>query len=98
MLTNPSGPPLSDSLYQDMTDLIANCGAEANRHDLAIVAIEASLDNGINTKRHLIGFLQHLGFDRGHIANLLKFETASCRWQCVDGVYSTRPELPAGAA
>ncbi|WP_447750843.1 hypothetical protein [Sphingopyxis fribergensis] len=99
MLTDPSGrPSFSNALYQEMKDLIASCGAEANRHDLAIVAIEASLDNGINTKRHLIGFLQHLGFDRGHIANLLKFETASRRWQCIDGIYSTRREPAALAA
>ena len=99
MFTHPSErAPFSDALYQDMKNLIASCGVEANRHDLAIVVIEASLDDGINTKPHLIGFLQHLGFDRGHVANLLKFETASRRWQCVNGVYSTRPELPAVAA
>ena len=91
-------PAFSDALYQEMKDLIASCGAEANRHDLAIVVIEASLDNGINRKNHLIGFLQHLGFDRGHVAHLLKFETASRRWQCIEGVYSTRPEPHAAAA
>lgn len=96
--TPPGRPPFSDALYQEMNDLIASCGTEANRHDLAIVTIEASLDNGINTKSHLIGFLQHLGFDRGHIAKLLDHETRSRRWQCVDGVYSTRPEPPAEAA
>lgn len=80
-------PKFSDNLYREMRDLIANCGTEANKHDLAIVTIEACIDNGINTKPQLIGFLQHLGFERGHIAHMLNFETASSRWRCTDGTY-----------
>lgn len=80
-----------DNLHQEMADLIANCGSEANKHDLAIVTIEACIDNGVNTKPHLIGFLQHLGFKRGHIAKMLEFETRSSRWRCVDGVYHVNP-------
>ena len=91
-MTNASNgrPTFSDNLLQEMKDLIASCGSEANKHDLAIVTIEACMDNGMNTKPHLIGFLQHVGFKPGHIAELLKHETRSRRWQCVDGVYSTR--------
>lgn len=81
----------SDNLYQEMEDLITSCGPEANKHDLAIVTIEACIDNGINTKPHLIGFLQNLGFKPGHIALILKFETASRRWRCVEGVYHVNP-------
>lgn len=81
----------SDNLYCEMKELIANCGSDANKHDLAIVTIEACLDNGINTMPHLIGFLQHLGFKRGHIANTLKFETLASRWSCIDGVYASTP-------
>lgn len=84
-------PAFSDALYQEMKELIASCGPEANKHDLAIVTIEACIENGIDTKPHLIGFLQHLGFKRGHIANTLKFETASTRWRCIDGVYCLNP-------
>lgn len=80
-----------DTLYQDMKDLIASCGPDANKHDLAIVTIEACIENGMNTKPHLIGFLQHVGFKRGHIAKILGFETASRRWRCVDGVYHVNP-------
>ena len=84
-------PAFSDALYQEMKELIASCGQEVNKHDLAIVTIEACIDNGIDTKPHLIGFLQHLGFTRGHIANTLKFETVSTRWRCIDGVYCLNP-------
>lgn len=96
--TSPNRPNVSDADCQAIKDMIAGCGSAANRHDLAIISIEASLDIGVNTKRHLIGFLNYLGFDRGHVAELLKHETRSGRWQCVDGVYSTRPEPPAKAA
>lgn len=81
----------SDNLYEEMKDLIASCGSEANKHDLAIVTIEACIDNGVNTKSHLIGILQHVGLDRGHLAITLEVETASRRWRCVEGVYHVNP-------
>ena len=84
-------PKFSDNLYREMKDLIASCGSEANKHDLAIVTIEACIDNGINTMPHLIGFLQHLGFKRGHIAHVLNFETASSRWRCIGGANALNP-------
>lgn len=81
----------TEDLRQEMEDLIASCGPAANKHDLAIITIEACIDNGVNTKPHLIGILQNVGLDRGHIAITLEVETASRRWRCVEGVYHVNP-------
>lgn len=45
--------------------------AECNKHDQALVLIEACLDQGIDTRKGIIAALVELGFDYRHVAILL---------------------------
>lgn len=58
-------------LFRRIDELIALCGASANRHDRALAAITACIADGIDTKQDLIRVLAKYGFDGGHIANVL---------------------------
>jgi hypothetical protein len=66
--TNPITPP---ELVQQLRGLVGGCPPGVDRHSKALVAIKACIAAGVDTKRHLIGVLKHVGFKPGHIANVL---------------------------
>ena len=48
-----------------------------NRNDAGIALITACIEEGFDTRPRIVGALKALGFDRGHIAILLKEETGA---------------------
>lgn len=75
----------SANLFDRLRALLDACGSAANQHDRAIVGITACIDEGIDTRPRIIGVMQHLGFDRRHIALILNEGTGGDvnrhRWQ-----------------
>jgi hypothetical protein len=51
--------------------LIYDCGPTLTKHDQALVAIKACIDEGVNTKARIISVLSRVGFNAGHVANVL---------------------------
>jgi uncharacterized protein YhbP (UPF0306 family) len=70
MITNTRVAASSD-LIDRILQLIYDCGPTATRHDQALVAIEACIAEGVNTKPHIIGVLRGVGFKAGHVASVL---------------------------
>ena len=66
--TNPVTPP---DLVDRMRELIAACGATANKNDQAIVLIAFCISEGIDTRNHIVGSLARAGFKGGHAAAIL---------------------------
>lgn len=48
---------------------------EINRHDRAVVMIEACIAQGINTRAAILQVANRLGFTRGHVPVILSKET-----------------------
>jgi protocatechuate 3,4-dioxygenase beta subunit len=89
-----------DALVDRIRQLIYDCGPTANRHDLAVVAIEACIAEGADTKADLMRVLVRAGFKAGHVAMVLdprKGPFASAEhWQAdADGRYRLRERGPA---
>ena len=66
-ITVPSTPrPIAiDVALHRIRQLLDACGT-SNRHDLAIVAIEALIEEGVNTGPAIIGAARSLGFKASH--------------------------------
>ena len=54
-------------LYTVLFDLKAACGPTANKHDIAIVLIEACIDNGWDTRSQIVGALREQGLNYRHV-------------------------------
>lgn len=70
--------------------LLDTHGSGGNKHEQAIMLIEACIMEGINTGPEIIGALRQLDFDPRHIAIALKGDTDYAhRWvKDVNGIYS----------
>ncbi len=96
-LTVPSSlrPIAIDVVLDRLRQLLDACGT-SNRHDLVIVAIEALIEEGVNTGPQIIGAARSLGFKACHVGVILgKSEGGNPdrhRWQRgTDGVYRLHP-------
>jgi hypothetical protein len=70
-MTKYTSASASPELLQSLRQLIASCGSKANKHDVAIVCIQACIADGVDTKPFIIGTLMRVGFKSGHVALLL---------------------------
>ena len=70
--------------------LLDTYGTGANKHEQAIMLVEACISEGINTGPRIIGALKRLGFDHRHVAIVLKGDTPFAHgWRKgTDGIYS----------
>lgn len=74
-----------EELLGGLRKLDRSLGPAVNKHDRVIVLVHACLDQGANTRAQIMALLKPLGFDRRHIAIVLKAETGNDptrhRWQ-----------------
>ncbi len=69
-LTVFMGPAEWDELLNDLRAVERQCGA--NRNDCAAVLISICIDNKIDTMRLILDVLGPFGYDRAHIAIIVK--------------------------
>ena len=80
----------ANQIFSEVRQLIADCCPTGNKHEQAIVAIEAFIIAGFDTRARIVGALRRLGFDNGHVHIVLKQETGKMdhhRWRVADGRY-----------
>lgn len=89
----PSSPrPIGiDVVLHRIRRLLDGCGT-SNLNDLAIVAIEALIEEGVDTGPQIVGAARSLGFNARHVGAILGRSEggnpARHRWQRgADGVY-----------
>lgn len=91
--TLPSLSVTSCSGFARLRGLLASFGPETNKHERVLVLISACIVEGMDTFARIIGALVRLGFNRKHVALLLKEGTGNSaeqhRWRKgADGRYS----------
>lgn len=93
----PSSPQTIaiDEILHSIRQMLDGCGT-SNRNDLAIIAIEALIDVGVNTGPRIIGAAVSIGFNRAHVGAILtKSEGGNPdrhRWQRdAEGTYRLHP-------
>ena len=69
VIRKPAGEP---SFQRRLEDLIQACGPECSKNDQATVLIVACIEEGVANGPEIIQTLKGLGFDRQHIAIMLK--------------------------
>lgn len=96
-ITVPSSPrPIAiDVVMHRVRQLLDGCGT-SNRNDLAVVAVEALIETGVNTGPAIVGAARSLGFKASHVGAVLSKSGGGNpvrhRWQCgSDGVYRLHP-------
>lgn len=52
-----------------------------NKHDQVTVLVSACIGDGINTMGQLLDEGERMGFNRGHVARIVNYETG-LRWRC----------------
>lgn len=68
------------TLFDDLRRLDSDC--PGNRHDKLVVLIAACIEREIDTRRHLIAVLSHLGYSNRHVVMMPKTFLGS--WWRVD--------------
>lgn len=86
---------IDDALIESLRELQAACST-CNKHEQAIVLIDACIEAGRNTKDGILGTLGLLGWNMAHARLLLAKSTGNAptrhRWSCdSDGVYRSHP-------
>lgn len=86
MSNNAPAPPCGSSERSArLRGLIDACQPGTNRHDQAIVAITACIEEGLNTRAGIIAEMRQLGFDPRHVAITLNggsgVDPRSHRWR-----------------
>ena len=86
---------IDNDLIESLRELRAACST-CNKHEQAIVLIDACIDAGRNTKDGILGTLGLLGCNLTHARLLLAKSTGNAparhRWSCdSDGVYRSHP-------
>jgi hypothetical protein len=61
----------SSDLIDRIRQLIYDCGPTLTKHDQALVAIKTCIEEGVDTKARIISVLCGVGFNAGHVANIL---------------------------
>lgn len=71
-ITVPSSPrPIAiDVVLHRVRQLLDGCGT-SNRNDLAVVAVEALIEAGVNTGPSIVGAARSLGFKASHVGAVL---------------------------
>ena len=71
-LKKPARDPAHDPVFDRLKQLSADTQAGGNKNDSALALITACIEEGIDTRPHIVDTLGRLGWNTQHVALMLK--------------------------